>query len=389
MSTTSITHTASEVSLASVITMVHPSGPWMTLDDSESLTQLHKQLWGAPLRPQEQAGFVEKESTSNCTGFVLSIDNPIIPFAGKSIWVREEYIRIFNFLEGYYAERTVSHGMAPAAVVTGHPGIGKSIWRYYALYRCLAAKRPVLWHYNHKCYLFAESGVFIAPEDFQLCSYRGIIWTLVDADQACQGDLPSLVCNGTRLFVIYTTSPARRHLSYWDKTVDVVHIIMDPWTREEIHKAAPLLLSRPNWKAIDETYDRLGPIPQLCFWASSNPDLLELYMGSIKDALNKASQESLGWFIDRIHNAAALKTDELAYKICLVRRGNKDLKVFSSPSITPMTPFIQAKLTIALRKHDTCEEVKLYKARLDLPSCKGLSDFVFETICLRHFQNWT
>jgi hypothetical protein len=144
--------------------------------------------------------------------------------------------------------------MAPAAVVTGHPGIGdsptplpfdlllmrhtgKSIWRYYALYRCLAAKRPVLWHYNHKCYLFAESGVFIAPEDFQLCSYRGIIWTLVDADQACQGDLPSLVCNGTRLFVIYTTSPARRHLSYWDKTVDVVHIIMDPWTREEIHKA--------------------------------------------------------------------------------------------------------------------------------------------------------
>ena len=53
----------------------------------------------------------------------LEID--IEGFAYPKIWIRAEYIRIYDALEMYY--KTPSYpNLAPAAVVTGQPGIGES-----------------------------------------------------------------------------------------------------------------------------------------------------------------------------------------------------------------------------------------------------------------------
>jgi hypothetical protein len=92
---------------------------------------------------------------------------------------------------------------------------GKTVWHYDALSRCVTEKKkPVFWLFNDTLYLFVESGAFEALKDFLVCSYKGVVWTLVDADQACQGVIPVLVCEGTPLFVICTTSPASKHWSH-------------------------------------------------------------------------------------------------------------------------------------------------------------------------------
>ena len=41
-------------------------------------------------------------------------------------WIRAEYIRIYNALEAYYQKRPSIPNQAPAAVITGQPGIGES-----------------------------------------------------------------------------------------------------------------------------------------------------------------------------------------------------------------------------------------------------------------------
>ena len=42
------------------------------------------------------------------------------------LWIRAEYIRIYNALEAYYQMRPLFSNQAPAAVITGQPGIGES-----------------------------------------------------------------------------------------------------------------------------------------------------------------------------------------------------------------------------------------------------------------------
>ena len=42
------------------------------------------------------------------------------------IWIRAEYIRIYNALEAHYQKPLHINRRAPAAVITGQPGIGES-----------------------------------------------------------------------------------------------------------------------------------------------------------------------------------------------------------------------------------------------------------------------
>ena len=54
-----------------------------------------------------------------------SLEIGIKGFEFPRIWIRAEYIRIYDALEDYYREPSYPY-MAPAAVITGQPGIGES-----------------------------------------------------------------------------------------------------------------------------------------------------------------------------------------------------------------------------------------------------------------------
>jgi len=54
-----------------------------------------------------------------------SLEIGIKGFNFPRIWIRAEYIRIYDALEDRYRERSYPY-LAPAAVITGQPGIGES-----------------------------------------------------------------------------------------------------------------------------------------------------------------------------------------------------------------------------------------------------------------------
>jgi hypothetical protein len=75
------------------------------------------------------------------------------------------------------------------------------------------------------------------PDNFQKAEFKTFVWTLVDSDEAKEGVPPYLVPHGTRLSVIYTTSPRKERWSRLHKTTRDVRVIMNPWTRKEIFRA--------------------------------------------------------------------------------------------------------------------------------------------------------
>ena len=55
-----------------------------------------------------------------------SLEIDIKGFAFPRIWIRAECIRIYDALEALHRKPSIPSHMAPAAVITGQPGIGES-----------------------------------------------------------------------------------------------------------------------------------------------------------------------------------------------------------------------------------------------------------------------
>jgi hypothetical protein len=111
---------------------------------------------------------------------------------------------------------------------------GKSCWIYYALFRRLIKKQPVIWYRRKKCFLFVEDGVFQVPDNHDMDYFKTFIWTLVDADY---GFPKYLITQETMHFIILTSSPRKEWWKPLEKTTEFSRVIMNPWSKEEIFQA--------------------------------------------------------------------------------------------------------------------------------------------------------
>ena len=85
--------------------------------------------------------------------------------------------------------------------------------------------------------MFVEEGVYDMGQDFQKALYKSVVWTLVGSDGSRDGVPDILVHRNTSLFVIYATSPVREWWSRLHRAVSETVVVMNPWTRREIHQA--------------------------------------------------------------------------------------------------------------------------------------------------------
>ena len=81
-----------------------------------------------------------------------------------------------------------------------------------------------------------QEGIFQAPSEFSSHQYRTYVWALVDADEATSGVPEALIARFTRLFTVYPTPPTRSRWARVHKTVEQHVLIMNRWTRKEIHR---------------------------------------------------------------------------------------------------------------------------------------------------------
>ncbi|KAG3036926.1 hypothetical protein PC121_g24173 [Phytophthora cactorum] len=151
--------------------------------------------------------------------------------------------------------------MVKYAVVTGTPGVGKSMFVYYVMWRLIKDKKRVLFitrqppiYFDgstiHECKQLPYSGnqQFWSPE----------LWCLVDSvDPTAMTELPVEECS-----VLLASTPRRDYIGEFKKLAPTPVVLYMPlWTKEELSAIAPLY---PN--AQDEWENRfkcLGGVPRL------------------------------------------------------------------------------------------------------------------------------
>jgi hypothetical protein len=114
---------------------------------------------------------------------------------------------------------------------------GKTTWLNYALYRCLLEKRPVIWRYMDSSVLFVDEGVYHFTELAKSASFRKVVWTLVDSAPLRASIPDGLFGIDLPYFIIFATSLTEGRWSSFRQVYRLVVVVMNPWTRGEIHRA--------------------------------------------------------------------------------------------------------------------------------------------------------
>jgi hypothetical protein len=110
---------------------------WIPLTSDDPQYQLHAKFWGKESEEEreQRRAFSEGESMQvddrnmeNEMGpgcYVLDIGVDTIG-CSQQIWIRQDYIRIYEHCERYYLKvANIKSPRPPSVVITGQPGIGK------------------------------------------------------------------------------------------------------------------------------------------------------------------------------------------------------------------------------------------------------------------------
>jgi hypothetical protein len=180
------------------------------------------------------------------------------PEGMKSIYVREAYRNMFKIIWKYVypAPNEKRHHRIPIA---GTPGIGKSVFLFYVLWRLARAgiNNVVLDRGKDlKCnYVFRTDGCWVTSnftESIEVLNDRNS-WLLIDSHKSL-----SLL---EKPITIYMTWPAKIYYRLFPASpgTTLLHFL-PPWSLDELKKAAPLY-SR-DLKMVEARWHKIGGIPR-------------------------------------------------------------------------------------------------------------------------------
>jgi hypothetical protein len=123
-------------SLASLASVVR-NQTWKAEDDETSLALFHKRFWGKSMNDEESEWHRSQIRIDQDQDEITDMDDDIIPgcyvldisipgMQVSHLWIRADYIRVFNFFQTFYDDYARPMAKVPSCVLTGHPGIGES-----------------------------------------------------------------------------------------------------------------------------------------------------------------------------------------------------------------------------------------------------------------------
>ncbi|PIL28668.1 hypothetical protein GSI_08712 [Ganoderma sinense ZZ0214-1] len=227
------------------------------------------------------------------------------------ILVRDEYPRIWEHIRSRRSAAVDAGQMdQESLIINGQPGIGKSLFLYYALGAALQARIPVVLCQNKR-----YCGIFDVTGYTEFCFDRGEPFDVPDHALFlvdCGRELSSpptlfLECSG----VLVVTGP-RIHETGWgsmNASGRTLFWMMDVWTRAEMHAlqrtfealTTPCWVNPPHGEAgvytPVELLDLLGPSPRQCLhYAGRTP---KTPAGPTED-LRSSARPGCMWVLDNL-----------------------------------------------------------------------------------------
>ncbi|KAK0462880.1 uncharacterized protein EV420DRAFT_1476666 [Desarmillaria tabescens] len=176
----------------------------MAPTNMSALQQFHEYWWGT------KDNFLDANTVIHLPAFS---NFHIFAFTDSRLLVLKEYIYIFERLQRFcQTPNCYSRGI----VLDGHSGIGKSMFLFYALIRCLQESRDVIFHFYCRTLMFSKDGVQdIGLNDFQYNSIDSPTWCLIDSYGGEEPPLP--LTSFAYILPILASSRSEQAHSGWAK----------------------------------------------------------------------------------------------------------------------------------------------------------------------------
>ncbi|KAH9180779.1 hypothetical protein EDB89DRAFT_66709 [Lactarius sanguifluus] len=204
--------------------------------------------------------------------------------------VRKEYEDAYSELRSYQSIPEESRG--GGVVVLGQPGIGKTCFLYYLLFRLLSEEKTVAFQRGDIFVLFTETGV-------QICGSTGLdaaiiphgTWALADShtgfERPCEAFLDA--SGAGTAWVVQTASPSKSNYERWQKEQDARLFWMQVVPFDELNALGKIL--GLNAERLRKNYNLWGPSVRVCISLTKNPDDVGSYAQSVADAADSLTSQ--------------------------------------------------------------------------------------------------
>ncbi|SJL08737.1 uncharacterized protein ARMOST_12107 [Armillaria ostoyae] len=155
----------------------------------------------------------------------------------QHLLIRLEYVYLFNRLRSFSA---TPHGVGCGIVVTGQPGIGKSIFLLYALLRALQNGEELVLHFDGETYIMTQNGPIPIDPSYLQEMVKKPVWALIDSDRRKKVPPSPWLTKHRLVLPIFATSPDKDRYD-WLTRRNGVTFVMDPWTYQELLLSVRLL----------------------------------------------------------------------------------------------------------------------------------------------------
>ncbi|OBZ68928.1 hypothetical protein A0H81_11004 [Grifola frondosa] len=356
--------------------------------DSHPFSIVYQTLWGkrdtANQQIFETRTLQHREVQSIGEGDVMDVDSSIQTFEFKVmklglfaldyleyILIREEYDAMLREIVTWHSEVQRGGGM----IITGQPGIGKSLFLIYVLFKKLLAGEPVLFqqYEPEKIFIFCETGVFTYParEDpsdlAELAETHGFSRAIALVDSNDQiNKPPSCIKLPSPIFVVQTPSPAQEHRKWSKEKKHVTTRVMRPWSWPEILGWAERI---PEDRLL-EVYTKFGPSARTCY-SFTDESLVEEWEADIHAYCLSANLETIQTaFYPRYY-----QTTEASYKVFLLRPRYADGRLEAYDIVTPYVARILLEYWTSKQDEKTGESLAYFAVN---DHSRNLAGVVFE-----------
>ncbi|KAJ4471441.1 hypothetical protein J3R30DRAFT_3685772 [Lentinula aciculospora] len=224
-----------------------------SLAESDYLCSLWREWWDIPLSAEFTGTRTDGrpfDSYSETDGPLKVEDGDVLPGLPfmehygperKLLYVRAEYLRMYEYINYCIGlRRDGITASSPAVIITGQPGVGKTVGSSYFLRRRLGEKKPTMLLQGGIYHLFHDMGVDRVAKGSSVFTnkFEGFSeppWCLIDSADAPDGIPRSVVGIGlSGVNPIYISSPNNSRWSKLHQSRTKYVAIMNPWTEKEL-----------------------------------------------------------------------------------------------------------------------------------------------------------